>query len=263
MEESNMSLTLLLTLTSLCAGVYLGAVRGKLLIIYKKNYLHILYYIFSAFVVSSSIGISIYYYDEIINNTLAKSLVVILFLLGVSLIFFTYKYLTKKFIYKATKLDPIVNAFTSKADKDDIMLFGGDLNFFGNSTTEIDNNSQYTHLKSLNFNKISILCYKPNVQNDKIRYGKLLSELTNVELRYYQPTRADLKVRGRIITVNGVEKLLMYNKTDTTGYYQAIETDTANSNGALYINIWGLVWQLATRPSATEVDSFKKLYNGN
>jgi hypothetical protein len=44
--------------------------------------------------------------------------------------------------------------------------------------------------------------------------------------------------------------------------YQAIETDMANSNGALYSSIWDLVWHLASIPSNEQVQNFKQLYHG-
>jgi hypothetical protein len=91
-----------------------------------------------------------------------------------------------------------------------------------------------------------------------LRYGKIITEIHNVELRYYQPEKADLRVRGRIIEVNGVNKLLMYTK-NKPGSYQAIETDTANSSGALYGNIWDLIWSLAIIPMPEQIKSYKDL----
>lgn len=82
-----------------------------------------------------------------------------------------------------------------------------------------------------------------------------------MELRFYEPENADLKVRGRIIQVQGVTKLLMYTKI-RSGIYQSLETDTANSNGALYNNIWELAWALALKPMQQELDSYKLLFKG-
>ncbi len=60
-------------------------------------------------------------------------------------------------------------------------------------------------------------------------------------------------------TISGVEKLLIYSKIKS-GKYLAIETDTANSNGALYNNIWKLIWSLATRLSSQQKTEYKDLY---
>ena len=75
--------------------------------------------------------------------------------------------------------------------------------------------------------------------------------MKNVELRFYNPNEADLRIRGRLKTFQGVEKLLIYSKIEPKKYH-AIETDTANSNGALYNNIWKLAWSLASRLNSKE-----------
>jgi hypothetical protein len=54
---------------------------------------------------------------------------------------------------------------------------------------------------------------------------------------------AESRVRGRIIKVDGVNKLLVFIKI-RPGIYQAVETDTGNTSGALYNNIWDLAWSL-------------------
>jgi len=148
-------------------------------------------------------------------------------------------------------LDPIINRFTTIADRTEIRLFGGDLNFFGNSEVQMNNNAQYTALRGSTFARISILCEEPQNADTRTRYGKILNELPGIELRFYNPEEADLLIRGRLKKVNGVDKLLIYNKLDT-GRYQLILTDTANSSGALYNNIWNLVWSLANRLSVDQ-----------
>ncbi len=164
--------------------------------------------------------------------------------------------------YNTPQLDPIVNDFTSSADTSEIKLFGGDLNFLGNSPNEIDKNAQYSHLRSMTFRRVLILCEEPVSLIQMIRYGKILDEVNGSELRFYNPERADLRVRGRIIKVNGSDKLLMYNRIKS-GVYKAIETDTANSNGALYGNIWELTWSLASQPTEDTKKRYISLFKGN
>lgn len=84
--------------------------------------------------------------------------------------------------------------------------------------------------------------------------------MPTTDLRFYKPDRADLKVRGRIIQLQGVDKLLMYSRIES-GIYQAIETDTSNSNGALYNNIWQLIWSLADKPTQAQLDLYKGLFS--
>lgn len=250
---------IILTCASISLGAILGVLRSKIFASKDNNKLHYIFYAFSAIVVLTSILVGIYYWNEL--NKFDVGVLIAGVILSSLLWIATNKYLFFKNIFKTTELDPIVNKFTSNADKSDIKLFGGDLNFLGNSPSDIDNNKQYTHLRSLSFKKVSILCETPHSQIQKIRYGKILYEIPYAELRFYEPENADLKVRGRIIQVQGVTKLLMYTKI-RSGIYQSLETDTANSNGALYNNIWELAWTLAQRPSVDDLESYKSLFSG-
>lgn len=118
-------------------------------------------------------------------------------------------------------------------------------------------------MKNRPFNKIKILCEQPQNIATKIRYGKLLSDLNGVDIKFYNPETADLKIRGRMKRIEGVTKLLIYSKTDDIGVYEAIETDTANRSGAMYSNIWNLVWSLADPISQEEKDECLLLYKSN
>ncbi len=179
---------------------------------------------------------------------------------GFLLLIYTKIVLDKKTTYTVPELDPIINKFTKDADRQEIKLFGGDLNFLGETPMQINEHPQYSCLRAANFDKVSILCEEPTDNTKKIRYGKILTEIPNTELRFYNPRNADLKVRGRIIKVQGIARLLMYTKV-RHGIYQAIETNTADSNGLLYNNIWELVWSLATKPSAVQIQSYTDLFN--
>jgi hypothetical protein len=253
-------LKIILIFGSVSLGALLGVLRSKIFASKENNKLHYFFYGFSIVSVLTCLFLSIKYSNKI--DSFSIGVLIATFVLSILLWLATNKFLFFKNIYKSTELDTPVNKFTSNADKNDIKLFGGDLNFFGNSPSEIDNNSQYTHLKSLAFKKVSILCEAPHNQIQKIRYGKILHEIPYVELRFYEPETADLKVRGRIIQVQGVTKLLMYTKIKS-GIYQSLETDTANSNGVLYNNIWELAWGLAQRPIQSDLDSYIDVYNGS
>jgi len=252
--------TILLTVASICFGALLGIAGNKLSHSIENSRWKYLFY---------ALGIITFIYGVVLAWLMRTTIldfsridlyaVLLAFDSGVLMVVFTKKNLEIKNIFATNELDPIINNFTSKADKKEIKLFGGDLNFFGNSVTEIDGNKQYIHLRAQHFNRILILCESPkNGVETKIRYGKILKDMPNTELRFYNPDRADLKVRGRIIEIQGVPKLLMYNKIQSR-VYRALETDTANSNGALYNNIWNLVWDLAIQPKQSELDSYKEL----
>ena len=57
---------------------------------------------------------------------------------------------------------------------------------------------------------------------------------------------------------NGVTKLLFYIRV-RSGIYRALQTDTSNYNGALYENIWHLIWSLAHTPKQDELEEYKRL----
>jgi len=260
--------TILLAGTSLSVGAILGALRSKIFAIKGQSKLHYFFYGFSGFVLLISIYCVITYWNHFFNpptvektNWFSISVLIAAIISSVALYFFTKKHLVFKDIYTTKELDPIVNKFTSNADKSEIKLFGGDLSFLGNSPGEIDINDQYTHLRSMAFTKVSILCETPGTQIQRMRYGKILYDMQEIELRFYNPDKADLRVRGRLTKLNGSDRLLMYNKI-RSGVYEAIHTDTSSSKGALYNNIWELVWDLARRPNKEEIDSYIGLYMG-
>jgi hypothetical protein len=174
---------------------------------------------------------------------------------NIALVIITRFVLKTKNIYKTDELDPVINEFTGKADKEYINLLCGDIDFFGATPNEMDRHAQYTYLKAAGFKKINILCTRPKNNSERIRYGKILTDIPAVSVRYYKPTAANLSLRGRITRFQGGDRLLMYFKVSTK-VYRAIETDTSDSNGALYKNIWELIWNLAEVPEKAEIDGF-------
>lgn len=247
-------LTLLLSIgISAAIGATLGILRSKIFASKIKTTLHYSFYVISGLLFLSAIT------AIFISSSTSVTVIIVSFVASIGLAAATRFLLVVKDTYTSKELDPIVNNWTSSADKNEIKLFGGDLDFFGKEPSLMDSNSQYSHLRSQAFNKVSILCEAPNDSMKKIRYGKILVDMPNSELRFYNPKEADLRVRGRIIKVNGVNKLLVYIKIQS-GIYQAVETDTGNSSGALYNNIWELAWSLATKPSDDQLESFRKLF---
>jgi hypothetical protein len=183
-------------------------------------------------------------------------MIIALFIFGTIFLICSIKIPTIKKYYNPTNFDKIINDYTNIADRNEIKLIGGDLNFFGLTPIDMDKNAQYSVLKQKNFNKILVLCEEPKSNDTKKRYGKILHDFVNVvELRFYNPNEADLRIRGRLFSENGIEKLLIYSKVKPQKY-KALATDTANENGALYNNIWRLIWSLSIRPSQTDIDGY-------
>jgi hypothetical protein len=239
---------------ALCSlGVFLGVVGNKLVSTKNNSKWKFGFYIFGGLSIISAI---IYYFNPPSQlNFLYYFILAILFISGICLLIFTRKIIDRKYIYKSSELSPIINTFSKVADNE-IKLFGGDFSFLGQSSTEIDQHQQYSFLKKCNFRSILILCEEPKNINTKMRYGKLITELKGVQLRFYNPEAADLQIRGRMKKVQGVAKLLIFSKEDS-GKYKTIETDTANSFGALYDNIWNLVWSLAKQPNNVQIEEYK------
>jgi hypothetical protein len=260
--QQNDLITIFIAITSISIGVFFGVLGNRLVSINNKSGWKWAFYILGILSITAPAIIGYLEWSLINASNLLLAIFIFSILSGFLVLISTKRILDKKQVFNSNELDPIVNDFTSKADKNEIKLFGGDLNFFGNSPQEIDVNKQYTHLRSLQFHHVLILCETPNNQIQRIRYGKILSELHGAELRFYNPKEADLRVRGRIIRMNGSTKLLMYNK-ERSKVYKAIETDTSDSNGALYNNIWDLVWGLAAKPTPEEMTAFVNLFQGN
>ncbi|CAN5526045.1 hypothetical protein BH10BAC5_BH10BAC5_04580 [soil metagenome] len=265
MEYDNL-IKLLLVGFSLCLGSYLTALRNKISSIQIRNKMHFVFYILCVVIfVNASIAIIFYFKnvfytgDKFQPDWFAVVVILFCFVSSVLLFNFTRKYLVGTHQYKSKDLDPIVNKFTRDADKKNIRLLAGDISFFGKYPRDIDNHSQFKCLKEQGFKEIQILCLEPTKNEEKIRYGKILHELPQIEFRYYHPAKADLLVRGRMKTLNNVTYLLIYNKIES-GIYEAIETNTANLSGALYTHIWNLIWELAEIPSNTKLTEYTKLY---
>ncbi len=255
------AIDILVSLASIAMGGFFGILGNKLINTREKSNWKWAYYLFGGLVILFALGCI---GANNVHDPHYKATIIIAILSIISgglIIIGTKKLLLAKNIYSIPELNPIINEFTNIADRSEIKLFGGDLNFFGNSTSDIDRNIQYNHLKALRFSKVLILCEEPNSPETRIRYGKILAEIPHTSLGFYNPRLADLRVRGRLIRVDGSTKLLMYTK-DKPGYYKAIETDTGNSNGALYNNIWELVWSLSYKPTAEENDSMIKMFSG-
>jgi hypothetical protein len=255
---------------SLCLGAYLTALRAKINSIKVKNRLHWAFYSVCIIVFLTASATLIFCWSDLIHDPVTQrvkirgleiAIIIVCMISSILLFFFTKKNLVGKHHYTIAKLNPIVNSFTINADKKNIKLLAGDINFFGNSPHEMEKNSQYNCLRGENFKNIQILCTSPKTTEEKIRYGKILNDLPQVELKYYRPSHADLMIRGRMKTLNNVPNLLIYNKV-SSGVYEAIETNMSNSDGTLYNHIWDLIWNLAQDPSGDQINEYKQLFRG-
>jgi len=255
---------------SLCLGAYLTALRAKINSTKVKNRLHWAFYGVCIIVFLTALATLVFCWTDLTSDPetqkirilwLEIAIIIICMISSFLLFLFTKRNLVGKHHYTIAELNPIVNNFTINADKKNIKLLAGDINFFGNSPHEMENNSQYTCLRGENFKNIQILCTPPKTTEEKIRYGKILNDLPQVELKYYRPPHADLMIRGRMKTLNNVPNLLIYNKV-SSGVYEAIETNMGNSDGALYNHIWGLIWNLAEEPSGDQINEYKQLFRG-
>jgi hypothetical protein len=254
-------LKILLAGGSLTGGAFLTALRAKLANTKKKNWLHLSFYVISCVVLLGALLTTIFEWNEIIKpDWYAIIVILIAIVFAILLIRVTNKFLTGKYQFTVAELDPVVNDFSRNADKGNIKLLAGNLDFFGKSWQQMDKHPQYMCLAEESFREIQILCTSPSSNNDKMRYGKILTDFPTVKIKYYQPANADLKVRGRIKTLNNVTHLLIYSKI-VPGKYEALELDTANSNGALYSHLWELIWGTADTPTEAQLNEYKIVYS--
>jgi len=254
-------LKVLLAGSSLAVGAGLTGLRAKLTTTKHKNWLHWVFYAISCLIILASLGALYAYSKEIAGppiNSFAWVIVCIAIISSFFLIVITNKLLVGKHQYKTSELDPVVNKFTRNADKRNIKLLAGDLDFWG-SSDQVDQNAQYVCLRQQKFKEIQILCIRPIANNSKMIYGKILSDFPQAVMRYYKPSQADLNVRGRIKTLNNVPRLLIYRKV-ADRLYEAVELDTADSDGAHYTLLWNLVWGIADELTPDEVIEYKQLY---
>lgn len=192
-------LKLLLAGGSLTAGAFLAALRAKLASTKEKTWLPVSFYVVSGIVILGTIITMILFYSHSTKpDWIAIIIMAYALVFSVLLIWGTYSFLPGKNQFTIKELNPVVNAFSKNADKGNIKLLAGNLDFFGKSETEIDCHPQYICLKEESFRQIQILCTEPISSEDKIRYGKIITDFPIAQLRYYKLLSADLKVRGRI-----------------------------------------------------------------
>ncbi len=252
--------SILYLLTSSSIGLLLGFLCNAFFINRPNIFIKLILFFFGLMVVIFSIY---YYCTDNIDNLLTKLLIPLSFILGVTIIIISIKLPLIRRYMTPKRLNKIINKHTLLADRNEIKLLGGDLSFFGAAPKNIEENEQYKALKDKNFNKIYVLCETPVQEETKIRYGKIISDFGDiVELKFYNPDEADLRIRGRLFVEKGVQKLLIFKK-HSTKKYKAIATDTANEKGALYTNIWKLIWSLAILPSQVDIDKYKMFYEQN
>ena len=253
-----------LAVAAITVGAFLGGLCNKLIILNDKNRLHYFLYGFALLVFFFSVVSIIIFWRKLFFPSWQWFELTVIFISAIGsvvLFWFTKRYLTVNQIFLTPELDPIVNKFTKSADKNEIRLFAGDLNFFGNFPREMDNNAQYTCLRSEGFKRVSILCSEPKQPEDKLRYGKILYDFPAASIKFYNPEKPDLLLRGRMKELQGVTRLLIYQKI-ASGRYKAIETDTANSHGALFNNLWQLLWTIARQPTDLEINEYKNFFIG-
>ena len=83
------------------------------------------------------------------------------------------------------------------ADKDNIRLLAGDINF-GNSPVDMENNSQYECLKKNDSEKYKFYAGSLKRMARKFDTVKIINDMPEVKIKFYKPPKADLKIRGRL-----------------------------------------------------------------
>lgn len=163
------------------------------------------------------------------------------------------------------KLSEKLKEFTKDAKKEEISLWGGDLDFLGNSEEEINQSDQYTQLKG--FSNINILCNRPDPKNetDKVRFGKILNDFQQkVVFKFYHDEKSpDIHVRGRIKKKNYTpyNRAALVHEKLKDGWYKTIEEDiSAKACSEVYLRVWKMVWHHADPISDDEKSEYIEAY---
>jgi hypothetical protein len=167
--------------------------------------------------------------------------------------------------FSTHELNPMIIKFTSDADDELLRLFFGDINCFGDTPSTIEQHPQYQQLKQLQFKRVLILCERPQKTDQKVRYGKLLTDFQDVRIKHYNTTTArDIGVRGRIKKVGpaNVDHIQLYRgaRHDGNKCWAAVERDMNHSDCLLYVKLWEMLWDNADPSADSEVREWRKLY---
>ena len=114
-----------LALAGATLGALFGAIGLKLVLETSKSNWKWFFYFLAGISILSALVEVIIEFSEL--SVVGWIIVTVLFFLGLSLVYFTKKYLDKKNIYTTDELNPIINDFTMTADVTEIRRLGGDL----------------------------------------------------------------------------------------------------------------------------------------
>lgn len=253
-ERSKALETFILNGITFVAGTFTGLLNNVLTSKAKK-WEYVLYILGASLLLVAG-------YSLLIDIKMNKYLSISAIIISIFYILFTYILLNySSGSVRTKKLIPQVIEFTENARKDEIRLWGGDLSFFGNKVSDMDKNNQYIQLKSKSFDKILILCKKPNNIEIKKCYGKILLDFeSSVEFKFYNDKSQDLHIRGRIKMkfTPDIFVALVYEKIDNDNYIIIEEDLSKYSNGSqIYIKLWEMSWANAEKLSTVEKNDFK------
>ncbi|WP_028523264.1 hypothetical protein [Runella limosa] len=209
------------------------------------------------------VGCSIFFMKENLNNPDNSKLWFGFIILIVCVLYQVFIYLILNYddrVYSPKELDLIIRKFTENSKIDTMRMFAGDLNFFGTDIKSIKNNAQFKQLYDLEFRRIQILCRRPKNEQEEIRYGMIVKEINNIELRFYNKNIEDLKVRGRITKhAPSVDAISIYERI-AAKKYRVIESDVNHFDCGLFIKIFKLVWHNADTPTPVELSKWAECY---
>jgi len=168
--------------------------------------------------------------------------------------------------FSTKQLDPKIIAFTADANDSLLRLSFGDINCFGETPRQMDRHPQYSQLRDLNFRELQILSERPRDAAQRIRYGKLVTDLRGVRMRHYNDSTApDIGIRGRIKKSGAanVDQVQLYKKIRNDGKteYEAVEHGVLHSDCTLYVKLWELLWRNADEAAPAEIEDWKRTYS--
>src|SRR5688572_11434646 len=112
-------------------GAFFGVIANRLIAVREKSAWKSAYYLLGILLIVFALILLVVKFRVI--SELGWFAVIFSIVSGSLIVFATRKLLDVSDVYSIAKLNPIINKFTRLADRTEIKLFGGDLNFFGNS----------------------------------------------------------------------------------------------------------------------------------
>lgn len=186
-------------------------------------------------------GAFLFFYFSVYNEVFYLTSTVLVLVIYLSMPRIFNMYCKKELGLSGEKLEELAIDFTKNCKKEHITLIGGDFDFLGETPEKMNQNSQFKDLKQKKSDQIHIICKNPNSIENKICYGKMIKEFSNVKISIYDKN-LDPKIRGKMYESKfGPNGILFFYRNAHNGNYIQINTEKDTHLRKHYLNIWEII----------------------